>query len=60
MLQAMSRGLGLAGVGLVVVYNVWAWRQAELCPISPESAGAAAKAGWWVIALSLLEKVFPS
>ena len=55
-----SYGVGLAGVGVVLVYNVWAWRRSELFPISSESAGTAAKVGWWVIGLSLLAKMFSS
>jgi hypothetical protein len=50
--------VGIAGIGLVVLYNVQAWRQSELFPISPESAKTAEKVAWWVIALTLLAKIF--
>jgi hypothetical protein len=53
-----SYWVGLAGVGVVVVYNVWAWRQSELFPISPEGASTAKKAGWWVVALYFLASLF--
>ena len=57
---AQSYGLAVAGVALVVVYNVWAWRRSELFPISSESAGTAAKVSWWIIGLSFLAKIFSS
>jgi hypothetical protein len=53
-----SYWVGTAGVGAVILYNFWAWRQPELFPISPESASTAKKAGWWVIALYLLASLF--
>jgi hypothetical protein len=53
-----SYGAGLAGIGLVVLFNAWAWRQSELFPISPEGASTAKKAGWWVGALYLLASIF--
>ena len=37
-----------SGVVLVVAFNVLAWRRAKLYPISRESAGNAARAGWFV------------
>jgi hypothetical protein len=55
---AQSYLVGIAGVGLVVAYNVWAWRKAELFPISSDSANAAAQVTWWVVALSLLANIF--
>ncbi|WP_432727234.1 hypothetical protein [Variovorax sp. W6] len=48
-------GLGLhsglcfvSGLVLAVAFNAWAWRRAKMYPISRESAGNAAKAGWLV------------
>ena len=55
--MTQSYGVCIAGLGLVVACNAWAWRQSELFPISPESAGAAAKTGWWLTALYLLASV---
>lgn len=53
-----SNLVGIAGISLVVFYNVRAWRQSELFPISPESASTAEKVTWWIIALSVLAKIF--
>jgi hypothetical protein len=58
--MTQSYVVGIAGIGVVIAYNVWAWRQSELFPITPESASASAQVGWWVIALSLLAKIFSS
>jgi hypothetical protein len=55
---AQSYGVGLAGVGVVVFCNFQSWRRAELFPISPESASAAAQTGWWLAALYLLASIF--
>ncbi|HEX7867880.1 MAG TPA: hypothetical protein VF555_23170 [Variovorax sp.] len=48
-------GLGLhsalffvSGLVLAVAFNVRAWKHAKMYPISRESAGSAAKAGWIV------------
>ena len=59
-LIAESYLAGAAGAAGVVGYNVWAWRQAELFPISPESAGTAAQVSWWLLALAVLAKIFSS
>jgi hypothetical protein len=56
--MTQSYGVGFAGVGVVVYCNSQSWRRAELFPISPESASTAEKVAWWVIALSLLAKMF--
>ncbi|NVM86882.1 hypothetical protein FHT32_000505 [Variovorax sp. SG517] len=40
--------LFVSGLVLAVAFNVWAWRRAKMYPISRESAGNAAKAGWLV------------
>ena len=59
-LIAESYIVGAAGVAVVVGYNIWAWRQAELFPISPESASTAAQVSWWFLALAALAKIFSS
>ena len=55
-----SYWVGALLVCLVVFYNLWAWRQVELFPISAESAKLAAQVNWWVIVLAVLVKVFSS
>lgn len=57
-LVAESYLAAVAGVGIVVAYNMWAWRQVELFPISTESARVAANVNWWVLALAALVKIF--
>lgn len=39
---------GVVGVPLAVCYNVWAWRRAELFPISGESAATSRQVSWVV------------
>lgn len=46
--------LGLLGLPVAVSYNVWAWRRAELFPISARSATASRRAGWLVNLLALI------
>lgn len=48
-------GLGLhsglffvSGLVLAVAFNAWAWMRTKMYPISRESAGNAAKAGWLI------------
>jgi hypothetical protein len=50
----------LAGACVALAYNAWAWRRAELFPISAESAKAAAavETGWAVGALAYFLSVF--
>lgn len=55
--MTQSYWVGLAGVGVVVFYNLRAWRQSELFPISPESASTAEKVAWWVIVLSVIAQI---
>jgi hypothetical protein len=50
----ISPWLTLAGACLTVAYNVWAWRQVELFPISIESSRQSSAASWWVHVLSIL------
>ncbi|WP_418129452.1 hypothetical protein ABL849_25195 [Variovorax sp. 375MFSha3.1] len=40
--------LFVSGMVLAVAFNMLAWRRAKMYPISRESAGNAAKAGWFV------------
>ncbi|MET3183174.1 hypothetical protein ABL840_31355 [Variovorax sp. NFACC27] len=58
-------GLGLhsglffvSGLVLAVAFNVWAWRRAKMYPISRESAGNAAKAGWLVAGIYAFVALF--
>jgi hypothetical protein len=48
------------GVAIVVCYNVWAWRQVELFPISPESAKVAARVSWVVLMVAAIARIFSS
>jgi hypothetical protein len=56
--MTQSYGVGFAGVSVAAFCNVQSWRRAELFPISPESASAAAQTGWWLAALYLLASIF--
>ncbi len=47
-----------AALGPTIALNVWAWRDAEMFPISPESARKAARVGWWTGAISLVLGIF--
>jgi hypothetical protein len=50
----------IAGAGLVVAHNVWAWRRVELFPISEESAKAAAQVSWWFLVVATVLKLLSS
>jgi len=50
----------VAGLGLVVVHNIWAWRRVELFPISDEAAKTAAQVSWWLAAIVILVRLFSS
>ena len=45
-----------AGAAFVVaaLFNIWAWRNAEMFPISREKARIAARVGWFVGVVSLV------
>lgn len=55
-----SYPVGLLLAVLVVPYNMWAWRQAELFPISDESAKLAAQVSWWLVGIFALFRIFSS
>ena len=55
-----SYAVGLLVAALVVPYNIWAWRQVELFPISKESAKVAAQVSWWLLVLLAVFKIFSS
>lgn len=42
----VSAWWGLAGLPAAIGYNAWAWRRAELFPISRESATHSRRGGW--------------
>jgi hypothetical protein len=46
--------LGLTGIPVAVAYNLWAWKKAELWPISGESSKASRRGGWIVNTLAVL------
>jgi hypothetical protein len=46
--------LGLTGIPVAWGYNVWAWKRAELWPISGDSAKASRRGGLIVNTLALL------
>jgi hypothetical protein len=50
----------LAGLAVIVAYNVWAWRRAELFPISEASAQAAGRVSWVILAVGVLARLFTS
>ena len=45
---------GVVGVPVAIGYNRWAWRRAELFPISGESATTSRRAGWFVNFLAII------
>lgn len=48
-------GLGaLGGIPFAVAYNMWAWRKAQMFPISSDVASSARKVGWFVNLLTVL------
>ena len=47
----------VAGLALVVAYNLWAWRRVDLYPIPVESAKAAAQVSWWLLLSAALLKL---
>lgn len=55
-----SYSIGLLLAVLVVPYNIWAWRRAELFPISDESAKLAAQVSWWLVGISAGFRIFSS
>ena len=57
-LLAQSFWAGLAGLAMVGVYNVWAWRHVELWPIDANSAQTAARASWLATVLAWLAVLF--
>jgi hypothetical protein len=44
----------LAGVPLAVAYNIWAWKRAEMFPISAGASSSARKVSWFVDLLAWL------
>lgn len=44
----------LGGIPFAVAYNMWAWRKAQMFPISSDAASSARKAGWFVNLLTVL------
>ncbi|MEJ8846752.1 hypothetical protein [Variovorax rhizosphaerae] len=51
--------LAVAGaMCLSVVFNMWAWRRAEMFPIPEESAEAARTVGWFLTGLYALLALF--
>ena len=46
--------LGLVGIPIALAYNVWAWKRAELYPISEDSANTSRRGSWIVNTLALL------
>lgn len=59
-LAMQSWPLALSGLALAVAHNLWAWRRAELFPISPESSRKANQANWWLIGIVVFLKIFSS
>lgn len=57
-LLAQSWWAGLAGLTLVVAYNVWAWRRVELWPIDSNSSQTAARVSWLATVLAWLAVLF--
>ncbi|MDP2076028.1 hypothetical protein [Hydrogenophaga sp.] len=57
-LLTQSLWAGLAGLALVGVYNVWAWRRVELWPIDRDSAKTASQVGWFASLLAWLAVLF--
>jgi len=45
---------GLCGIPFALAYNIWAWRKAEMFPISSDAASSARKVGWFVNLLTVL------
>lgn len=52
--------VGVAGLGLVIAYNCWAWKRVALFPISPESAKTAERVSWGLVLGCVIAKVFSS
>lgn len=48
----------IVAVWLAGVFNVWAWRRAEMFPIPKENAQAAAAVGWFLASLYALFALF--
>jgi hypothetical protein len=51
---ANSMILGLVGIPLAVAHNLWAWKRAELWPISGKSSKASRRGGWIVNTVAVL------
>jgi uncharacterized membrane protein YphA (DoxX/SURF4 family) len=50
--------LGLIGIPVAVYYNVWAWKRADLWPISGASSKLSRRGGFFVNILALLGVFF--
>ena len=53
LLAGVPQWLGVVGIPVAICYNVWAWRRAELFPISGESATVSRQAAWVVNLLAI-------